>query len=336
MQVTRFHGARPITRFPARGGGGPAWARATHESEPILAEDGYALSASWYYPEGAVRGAVLLASAIGVPKSYYDRFARWLSARGFLAVSFDYRGTGESVSGKLRDLEADVMTWARDYGPVLRALEERVPGVPITWIGHSLGGQFMPFVPGHERLHRMVSIATGTGYWRDNSPATRHRAALLWHVVAPAFLSTFGYFPGKRFRMVGDLPRGVMKQWRSWCLHPDYLVGVEGEGARQRYASCAVPLRSISFTDDEMMSARSIEVMHRFYPSCEMLRIAPADVGLSRIGHFGFFRSGMEDVLWKRFVLPVLTEGSYLSEDAGTDEIDETDAETEMPNEGSS
>ncbi|HWL87750.1 MAG TPA: alpha/beta hydrolase [Polyangiaceae bacterium] len=299
MQESRYESTLPATRFPVRGGGGPAWARATREDEPVTAEDGYALAASWYYPEGAARGAVLIASAMGVPKSHYDPFARWLAARGFLTVTFDYRGTGGSISGKLRDLEADVMTWARDSGAVLSALEKRGSDVPLTWIGHSIGGQFLPFVPGHERLHRMVTIATGTGYWRDNSPATRRRAAFLWHVAAPVLVSAFGYFPGKRFRLVGDLPRGVMNQWRRWCLHPEYLVGVEGEEARRRYASCTVPVTSISFTDDEMMSARSIEVMHGFYPSCEMLRIAPADVGLSRIGHFGFFRRGMEDALWK-------------------------------------
>jgi predicted alpha/beta hydrolase len=34
-------------------------------------------------------------------------------------------------------------------------------------------------------------------------------------------------------RKVGDLPRGVMAQWRRWCLNREYVVGVEGEGVRR-------------------------------------------------------------------------------------------------------
>ena len=45
-----------------------------------------------------------------------------------------------------------------------------------------------------------------------------------------------------RHEKVGDLPRGVIQQWRQWCLHPDYLVGVLGQDVRDRYASFGVPM----------------------------------------------------------------------------------------------
>jgi len=41
-----------------------------------------------------------------------------------------------------------------------------------------------------------------------------------------------------------------------------------------------------------------------------MKRIAPADVGLKRIGHFGFFRREHEQSLWQHYVLPELTNVS--------------------------
>jgi predicted alpha/beta hydrolase len=37
-----------------------------------------------------------------------------------------------------------------------------------------------------------------------------------------------------------------------------------------------------------------------------MKRIAPRDVGVGRIGHFGFFRSGFERSLWLAHLLPEL------------------------------
>ncbi|WP_394837996.1 alpha/beta hydrolase [Pendulispora rubella] len=297
----------PLPRH-ARAGGGEPWAMATRETEMLQAEDGYELGTSWYYPERLARGAVLLAPAMAVPQLYYDAFARWLADRGFLAVTFDYRGIGGSLHGKLRDVGGDLFTWARDTGTVLSVLRQRAKGLPITWIGHSLGGQLVPFVPGHEHAQRIVTIATGTGYWRHNARPTRLRAGLLWHAIVPPLLAAYGYFPGKRFNMVGDLPHGVMKQWRSWCMHPEYLVGIEGDAARQRFASVTVPLTSISFTDDEMMSSRNTEILHAFYTGTrrEMVRLTPGDVGLPRIGHFGFFRRNMKDALWNRLIAPLL------------------------------
>jgi predicted alpha/beta hydrolase len=57
---------------------------------------------------------------------------------------------------------------------------------------------------------------------------------------------------------------------------------------------------SLSFTDDEIVSAQSIRLLHNLYASApvEYRRIAPADVGAKHIGHFGFFRPQHEQTLW--------------------------------------
>jgi len=47
---------------------------------------------------------------------------------------------------------------------------------------------------------------------------------LFWFVFVPILTPLLGYFPGKRLRMVGDLPAGVAWQWRRWCTHRDYLL----------------------------------------------------------------------------------------------------------------
>ena len=107
-----------------------------------------------------------------------------------------------------------------------------------------------------------------------------------------------------------DLPAGVIRQWRRWCLHPDYLVGVEGEPMRQAFAAVRTPLTSLSFSDDEMMSARNTESLHGFYTSAPktMRRIAPSEVGADRIGHFGFFRDAFKPTLWSEHLLPELEQ----------------------------
>src|SRR2546421_711925 len=82
----------------------------------------------------------------------------------------------------------------------LRALQDRRPDLPLTWIGHSLGAQIVPFVPDHRELARVITIAAGSGYWRDNVAALRPKVWLLWYVLTPLITPVFGYFPGKRLR----------------------------------------------------------------------------------------------------------------------------------------
>lgn len=279
------------------------------EARGIDNGNGHLLASHWYRPAGDPRGAVLIAPAIGVKQRFYSDFAAWLAEQGFLAVTFDYLGIGQSRRTPLRRLDVDIFAWARhDCSAVLAQVADAADGAPLYWLGHSLGAQVLPLVEGHERLTRIITIAAGSGYWRENSPQIRRQAWLLWHGLAPALTAVAGYFPGERIGAVGDLPAGVIRQWRRWCLHPDYLVGAEGEPVQRAFAAVKTPLLSLSFTDDEMMSARNTESLHGFYSAAPktMRRIAPEDVGAPRIGHFGFFRRSFQPSLWEDCLLPEL------------------------------
>jgi predicted alpha/beta hydrolase len=271
----------------------------------VATADGQRIAARFFHPEATPKGAVLIVPAMGCTQRYYEPFARWLASQDFTVATFDYRGTGLSRNGTLRGFRADIIDWAQlDCAAMIEALPER----PLYWIGHSLGGQILPLVPNRERVAKAITIATGSGYWRENSPRIRPMAWWLWFVIAPLALRVCGYFPGKALRKVGDLPKGVMQQWRRWCLDPEYAVGAEGETVRAQYAAVRTPIVSLSFADDEMMSARNTESIHGFYSGAQrkMKRIAPQDIGARRIGHFGFFRSSFENTLWRAHLLPEL------------------------------
>jgi predicted alpha/beta hydrolase len=275
------------------------------EEVTLCARDGYRLAARRYVPVGApVRGVAVIAPAMGVPQRFYGAFARWLASKGVHVLTFDYRGMGDSRAGSLRALSADIMTWARlDASAALAEVRERAPGVPLLWFGHSLGGQLIPYVEGHEAIARAFVIAAGSGYWRDNADALRRRVWLFWWGAVPVLTPLFGYFPGRRIGMVGDLPKGVIAQWRSWCMHPEYLVGVVPD-ARARFAAVQVPITALSFTDDEMMSERGTRVLEGFFTgaSVSALRLKPGALGVKRVGHFGFFRGVMRAPLWEAHV----------------------------------
>jgi predicted alpha/beta hydrolase len=272
----------------------------------FTAADGFELSGTVHGDPAKARAGLLIAPAMGVPQSYYAPFAAWLAGQGIAVLCFDYRGMGASrpaaMKHSLRGLDADVQTWAeQDAGAALAWFNQQLPAAtPMHWLGHSLGAQILGLVPGRERISRVVTIGAGSGYWRENSPGLRRYVWWLWYVLVPLALPLAGYFPGRRLRKVGDLPRGVMAQWRRWCLSPEYLMSEPGTDWRERYARIRNPILVLSFTDDEFMSERNTDSLHGFYAGAPktMRRIAPADVGEQRIGHFGFFRHRFADSLW--------------------------------------
>jgi predicted alpha/beta hydrolase len=267
--------------------------------------DGVTLSGVLHH-HPAPRACVLIAPAMGVQQDYYANFAAWLARQGYSALTFDYRGMGASrppaMRRSLRGFEADLYDWAADTDAAIERLLDHAPDVPLFVVGHSLGAQLPGMLRHRDRIAGLVSVAAGSGYWRDNAPPLKRMVLYFWHLAVPLATWLFGYFPGTRLRKVGDLPRGVILQWRRWCMHPRYHVGHEGEALRRQFAAARFPIVALSMTDDELMTERGTRVLIDCYENAprELQRIAPADVGARRIGHFGFFRAQFEATLWQR------------------------------------
>lgn len=267
----------------------------------IETRDGYSLAARSFGDSHQARAGVLIAPAMGVEQAYYEDFARWLAQQGYYVLSFDYRGMGHSRHGALRSVKANIRTWGEeDAGAALAWLREHLPGRPMAWIGHSLGGQIVGMVPGALDLSAVMTVAAASGYVGDNAPQLRRRVGWLWHVIVPLATPLFGYFPGRRLGMVGDLPAGVIWQWRRWCLSPDYLFEVEPAELSVRYAECRWPLLALSFLDDELLTSAGTAKLHSHYRRArlDLRELGPQDAGGQSIGHFGFFRKRFTDTLW--------------------------------------
>ncbi len=254
-------------------------------------------------PVQTVTLQVVIGAAMGVPQKRYADFAAWLSRHGVRVFTFDYRGQGDSLAlqptGRLRHVRATLDDWRADYEAVTQHAHAAAPDVPLLLIGHSLGAQLPGLFDRTDHIAGLLGVATGSGYWRDNAPALRPRALLMWHGLVPSLTPVFGYFPGKRFGAVGDLPAGVIRQWRRWCLHPRYSAA-EGPAALARYGSVRFPIRALSITDDEMMTLRGTQSLLGLYANAphQIERIAPADHGLARIGHLGWFHPRFAHTLW--------------------------------------
>lgn len=268
----------------------------------LRAPDGVDLAARVYEPAGAARGSVVVGGAMGVRQDFYAGFAGWLAGQGWRVTTFDYRGSGDSAPADLRGYRADLFDWTRDYEAAIDAAHAALPGAPLYLLGHSLGAQLPGLLANQHKVSGLLSIAAGSGYWRENAPQLKRIVPYFWFVLVPIATRLFGYFPGKKLRKVGDLPAGVILQWRKWCLHPRYSVGAEGEAARQAYARARFPVVALSISDDELMTLRGTHSLVSLYENAptQVERIAPTDLQVRRIGHFGAFRSEHETKMWPR------------------------------------
>jgi predicted alpha/beta hydrolase len=235
-----------------------------------------------YEPAGEARASIVIGGAMGVRQSFYEAFAQWLAGQGLRVWTFDYRGSGDSRNGaSLRGFEADLFDWARDYEAVIDAAKAALPSQPLYLLGHSLGAQLPGFLQRPEQVDGLVSIAAGSGYWRENAPKLKRSILYFWFVLVPLVTRLCGYFPGRKLKKVGDLPRGVILQWRRWCLHPRYSLGAEGERALQSYGRVRFPVLALSITDDELMTLAGTEPRELL---CRRAECGPAHCAGRRAG----------------------------------------------------
>ena len=161
-----------------------------------------------YEPAGAARASVVIGGAMGVRQSFYEAFARWMAQQGFRVTTFDYRGHGDSLHGAMRDVNADLFDWAQDYEAVISAAKAALPMQPLYLLGHSLGAQLPGLLRKPGQVDGLLSVAAGSGYWRDNAPKLRRVVPYFWWVLVPLATRLCGYFPGRALKKVGDLPAG--------------------------------------------------------------------------------------------------------------------------------
>lgn len=279
---------------------------------------GHTLCSYWHEPQGAPRATVIIGAAIGIPQSYYQTFAAWLAGEGFRVVTFDYYGHGESLQGALRDVKCTLSDWAaNDCASVLEQAYQQLPEQPLYWVGHSLGGQIVPFIRGNEKITKLITVACGSGYWKGNAKNTRLQALLLWKLIMPSLIPLYGYFPGKKLKLIGDLPANVARQWRRWCLNPRYAAGIDAQH-QAAYSRFVQPVVGLAFTDDEMISAANFHTLHQSFDQApvELRFFDPAQFAQKRIGHLGFFRSQHQEGAWRQCLLPELSPDTDLRQRA--------------------
>jgi predicted alpha/beta hydrolase len=256
---------------------------------------GHALAASVFEAPGSDT-VVLVNAATGVPRQFYKYFAAYLRDHGWTTLTYDYRGIGGSVPASLRGFDARMRDWALiDMPALIDWICAELRPRRLFSIGHSFGGQGIGLIEDPHRITAMVGVSAQSGYWGVQGGAERYRARFAVTVLIPALTRLFGYFPWSRFAAGEDLPAGVALEWARWCRDHDYLLGDETLPL-ERYTAFDAPILAYSIDDDDWGTSRAVDDMMRAYSNVTRRHLVPADYGLDKLGHMGFFRQGSEAV----------------------------------------
>ena len=276
----------------------------------LPAADGYPLAATLFLPRGAKRHAVLINSATATPRKLYRGFAGYLARRGCAVLTYDYRGTGDSrqkaLTGynqpkSLVGFKASMSDWAAlDVSAAVAWMRERYSHMPLAYVGHSFGGQALGLLPNNAEVSRALFIAAQAGYWKLMASPERYRVYAMLNYVGTPLTKLLGYAPG--WSGLGeDLPKGVFLQWVSWVMNEHYLFDDAGLKAKKNFGKYKGALRAVCFTDDPWATRTAVELLCAGFTSIkpEVVSVTPAEAGVKKIGHFGFFRPDHRDTLWR-------------------------------------
>lgn len=268
----------------------------------VRCPDGQVLQASVYAP-AAPAAVVVVAPALGIPRRFYGRLAQYLMERNIAVLSFDYRGSADSALqvGSPRGLQ--LRDWGeKDLDAVLREAQCAWLRRPLFLLGHSLGNQLAGMAEAAGQLRGFVMVAAPAPHWKHWRGWHRWAFWMWWKAVIPLGCAGRDAFPSRALRFSSvDIPAGPALQWaqaadtEGYLFHPKFGLDLE------RFRRLSVPALAWQFSDDLYVPALSHEALLRAYPGLrpERREVAPAELGLRRIGHLGFFAPACT-ALWQQ------------------------------------
>ena len=268
----------------------------------ITTQDGTALIGSLYTPEHTPKAGVIINSATAVPRGFYKNFAAYLTNKGFMVISYDYRGIGDSKKLSPKDSSQTMLAWGeQDFNAVINWASQKHSNLSWHCVGHSVGGQLVGLASDNHKISSVYNVAAQSGNWRNWHYSKMPKLWLMWYVLTPLFTRTLGYLPG--FLVGGQpLPKGVAQQWGQWCRNKHYICNEKGKTLRPYFSSFNRPMNFVQIKDDhDFAPFKAVQQLHGFYDQAlsHIEVLSPKDFGQTKIGHFGFFKKHNNQALWQ-------------------------------------
>lgn len=263
----------------------------------IRTKDSKKIWLSSHTPEHSIGKVMILAPAGGITQDFYRSFADYFCQWGFTVVSFDYRGIGSSGPQQLKGYEANMHQWAvQDIDAVILHVKNKYINHEIIYVGHCIGGEIVGLACASQYISKLVLVNSALSC-KKLWPLKDKFRAITMKTVVRILNKWFGYFPGKKMGLIGDMPKGVMHEWANWCNHPNGLFDLFPDN---NYRKLQVPLLAFSFSDDWHCPPKAVqELLNRFANAIiTWHHIRPFDFGLKKVGKLGFFDPKMKTTFW--------------------------------------
>ena len=265
--------------------------------EQIRTKDGQTISRLLYLPDKPNGSAIIIGPSAVFPQIRYKQFAEFLMYEGFVVVTFDYRGIGQSLHQSLRGYKATLTQWGIfDLDAIILNTKNLFPKSEIIFIGHQISGEIITMAPSFQFINRIVLVSSGLSSWKL-WPLRDRLSILCMKGLMPIVNRLFGYFPGGHFGFMANLPAEVAQEWTTLCNYPNGLFEVLTAKNHQQYFGSIL---SYSFSDDWLAPPKSIDALLKQFPNAQIEKkyFTPQDLGAEKIKHFGFFYPNAGNVLW--------------------------------------
>lgn len=278
------------------------------ETIEIPCDDGVLLSGELLIPS-APKAVVQINAGTAAQRGVYRALAAYLCEHNYLCCLYDYRGFGASKNASLRGSDIRYLDLGlKDLPAVKSWLQQRYPALPLLMLGHSAGGQQIGFMPDLEGLVGVVTFGVSAAHLRAMPLHYRAQSLLFFYGITPISNAVFGYVAAKRLGLMEDLPKQLAQEWRAWCSVPDYFFDPRFYGVTVpvgHFQQFEFPWHNVHATDDAISTPTNIRNFWKHVQSTEAITfetIAPEDVGLQRIDHFGYFKRALKAPLWSEVV----------------------------------
>lgn len=264
----------------------------------ITTQDNFTLKANIFAPATANNQVILIGGATAVYQKYYAPLATYLAEEGYTVYTFDYRGVGDSRPVSLKDFKAKMQDWGSlDLDAMIAYITSQHRRAKLIYLGHSVGGQLLALTPKSRLLKKIVLVAPQLSYWKLWPLWSQLPTFLLMQVVLPSTSFICGYYPGRTLKLFYDLPKGVALEWALWCRSRNGLLAHHSD---KIIKDLPIPMLAYSFADDLIAPKKAADALLTRYTQTQLewRHYAPSELGMNRIGHFGFFRSEYQGIFW--------------------------------------
>lgn len=268
----------------------------------LKTSDDSAISVKVFEPDISNGKLLLINSATGVKQQVYFAFAKYFAENGYVVITYDYSGIGESKPKKMKGFEASMRSWGtEDFRTVTDFIKTGYPNHRKFCLGHSVGALILGMNEDAQIFEKFIFVATQDAYIGHLSPKVGLTAFFGFGVALPVTVSLLGYFPAHWFGLGESLPKNVAFDWRTLILNRKSTKRLFERIEKEVSGDLRQKTLVIHAEDDHWVTLKGMEsLMKTAYPNLDKTfrEIKITESEKREIGHINFFRSFNKN-LWK-------------------------------------